>query len=282
MKDSSSSLSSRRVHQQATDLRVHVVDEAEVAGAAVVHRVVVEAQLLAPGHPALGIEAFLRLRELRRPIADGRLAEVAAGVAVVVELGRGEGRVGVNERHVEEEGHRGVALGQEFNGLGDAPEGVRLLFRYVVGPRLPAVGGDTVGHRPALDGHSAAEPVEVVVVLAARAVGDEHVMEAEPLAVGPEVQLADHLALIAGGGQLAGEGCVRLPVHATGHADHAVRRGRLAGHDRAPGGDAARRLGIAVSKEGAGVRQVVEIGRIEDGMTVEAQAVAALLVGHDE
>ena len=58
--------------------------------------------------------------------------------------------------------------------------------------------------------------------------------------------------------------------------------GRAAGHEDAAGGDAGGGFGVAAAEEGAGGSEPVHGGRLQDGVAVDAEAVAALLVGDDE
>ena len=107
--------------------------------------------------------------------------------------------MGVDEGDVEEEGAGGIAFFEVFDGAGDAPEGVGLLLGEVVGAADPAVGGGAVGHGPAVEGELTAEPVQVFVVVGAGGVGKFEDVEAEALALGMEVELADHAGFVAGG-----------------------------------------------------------------------------------
>lgn len=107
-------------------------------------------------------------------------------------------------------------------------------------------------------------------------------VEAVALAAGEEVELADHLGLIAGTGELGGEGAANLPGDVALHAEHAVDLGGLAGEDGAAGGDAGGALGVRAAEVGAGGTEVVQVRGGEDGVALDAETVAAPLVGEDQ
>ena len=229
-----------QVLEEASHLGVYVVDQAVVRRPAVVERLRIEARPPVEHH--LRVDALRHAVEARRPVADHRLGQRLAGVAVVEELRRRERRVGIDEADVEEEGRLGVARLEELDRLADAPEGVGLGLGEVGGAPDPAVGSHAVRHRPAVLGEAAVEPAQVVVVGAARAVRELEALEAVALALWEEVQLADHLGLVAGAGQLPRQRVRRVPGDAAGHPHHALHRRRLARHERAPRRDAGRRL----------------------------------------
>ena len=156
-----------------------------------------------------------------------------------------------------------------------------LLLGEVIGAADPAVGGGAVGHGPAVLGELAVEPVEVFVIAGAGGVGEFEDVETEALALGMEVELADHASFVAGSAEFACQGGGRVPGGAH-EADHAVFVGRAAGHEDAAGGDAGRGFGVAAAEEGAGGAEPVHGGGLQDGVAVDAEAVAALLVGDDE
>src|SRR6266542_5821850 len=103
-------------------------------------------------------------------------------------------------------------------------------------------------------------------------------MKAVELALGVEVQLADHLGLVAGAGELAGEGVRRIPRDVALHADHAVCLGRLAGEDGAPRRDARGALRVGAPEMRAARPEKVDVGCRENRVALNAKVVAAPLV----
>ncbi len=269
------------VLEEAAELVVDEVDHPVVGGPGAAHLVLVEMDARGVGaQPSPGPAQVVG------PVAHVGGRQVAVDVAVVVEPGRRQGRMGIDEGEVEEEGAARVAALEELHGPVDDPEGVHLLLGQVMGAAHPAVGRHTVGHARVDLAASVevAQPLHVLVVPAARGVGQLHVVEAVAPAVRVQVQLADHLGLVAGPRQLPGQGGRRVPLDPAAEADGAVGRRRRARHEAAARRDAARALGVGVQEVGAGAGQGVEVRRLQRrrGDGVGGHAVAALLVGHHE
>ena len=273
-----------RLHhlQQPADLVVDEVDHPVVGRLAAAPVVLVQVDV-----PSVGIDALARhrpTRHVQRPVAHRRRRQVAVDVAVVVVARRRERRVRVDERQVEKERLRVVAVLQEVDGPVDHPEGVQQLLRQVVGPAHPGVGRDPVRIAGVLVAHAAVgQPLGVVARVAA--VGDLHVLEpVAPAArsAAAHVALADHFGLVAGGGQLAGQQVRRRPVGVPAHADRAVGRRRRAAHHGAPRRHAARALGVGAREARPRGGQPVQVRRLQHRVALDAQGVAALLVGQDQ
>ncbi len=273
-----------RLHhlQQPADLVVDEVDHPVVGRLAAAAVVLVQIDI-----PGVGIDALARhrpARQIERPVADRRHRQVAIDVAVVVVARRRERRVRVDERQVEEERLRIVAVLQEVDGAVDHPEGVQQFFRQVVRPAHPGVGGNPVRVAGVVVAHAAVgQPLGVVAGVAV--VGDLHVLEPVAPAARPaaaHMALADHLGLVAGGGQLAGQQVRRRPVVVRTHAHRAVGRRRRAAHHGATRRYAARALGVGAGEARSGGGQPVQVGGLQDRVALDAQRVAAMLVGQDQ
>ena len=135
--------------------------------------------------------------------------------------------MGIEEGEVEEEGGAAVSLGEEGDGFAGTPEGVGELLVQVKWAADEAIGRGAVGHAPTLAGREAAElrePVDVIVVVPTGRVGQLQMVKPEAFPGGREVELADHLGLVAGLAQLASEG-VRWTIGRVVVGQDAVRRG---------------------------------------------------------
>ena len=274
----------QRLHrlQQAADLIVDEVDHPVVGRLTAAAVVLVQIDV-----PGVGADALARhghARHVQRPFAHRRLRQVAIDVAVVVVPRRRERRVRIDERQVEEERLRVVAVLQEVDGAVDHPERVQQLLRQVVRTAHPGVGRDPVRVARMAVAHAAIDqPLGVVAGVAV--IGDLHVLE--PVAPAARsapahVALADHLGLVAGGGQLACQQVRRRPIGVGAHADRTVGRRRRAAHHGTPRRHAARALGIGVREARSLGGQPVEIRGLQHRVARDAQGVAALLVGENQ
>ena len=166
----------QRLHrlQQAADLIVDEVDHPVVGG--LTAAAVVFVQIDVPGVGADALARHGHARHVQRPFAHRRLRQVAVDVAVVVVPRRRERRVRIDERQVEEERLRVVAVLQEADGAVDHPERVQQLLRQVVRTAHPGVGRDPVRVARMAVAHAAiGQPLGVVAGVAV--VGDLHVLE---------------------------------------------------------------------------------------------------------
>ena len=268
--------------QQPADLVVDEVDHPVVGRLAAVPVVVVQVDV-----PGVGAGALARrgpVRQVRRPVADRRGRQVAADIAVVVVARRRERRVRVDERQIEKERLRVVAVLQEVDGAVDDPEGVQQFLRQVMRAAHPGIGGDPVRVAGVPGAHAAVgQPLGVVAGVAV--VGDLHVLEPVPPAARPapaHVALADHLGLVAGRGEFSGQQVRRRPVAVDAHADRAVGGRRGTAHHGAARRHAARTLGVGAGEASAGSGQPIEVRRLQHRVPVDAERVAALLVGEDQ
>ena len=273
-----------RLHhlQQPADLVVDEVDHPVVGRLAAAPVVLVQVDV-----PGVGIDALARhgpARHVQRPVADRRRRQVAVDVAVVVVARRRERRMRVDERQVEEERLRVVAVLQEVDGPVDHPERVQQLLGQVMRPAHPGVGGDSVRVAGVLVAHAAVgQPLGVGAAVAA--VCDLCMLEAvapEARAAPAHVALADHLGLVAGGGQLACQQVRRRPIGVRAHADRAVGRRRRAAHHGAARRHAARALGIRPGEARPRGGQPVQVRRLQHRVALDTQGIAALLVGQDQ
>ena len=188
----------------------------------------------------------------------------------------------VHERDVQEEWDRWIARFQKVDRSRRGPERERFFLRQMGRSADPSVRGRAVGHGPALERGLAAQPGEVVVVDAARAVGQVHGVKAKAPPRRLQVQLAAHVGFVAGVPQFARQRGRRIPFRMRGHPHHPVRRRRLARHQHSTRRDAGRALRIATAEVGAGGANPVHGRRFHHWMAVQPEGIATLLVGHDQ
>ena len=93
------------------------------------------------------------------------------------------------------------------------------------------------------------------------------------------MQLAYELGLVPGLAQLTRQRVLDLPGHAVPIGHHAVGDRLLAGKKRAPRRDAGGAFHVGAGEVRAGGGEEVEIGGADHRMPVDAQAVAAMLIG---
>jgi hypothetical protein len=198
------------------------------------------------------------------------------------------------KRQVEEEGLARVAAVQEVDRLGDHPIGGVQAFgaspraghhRIAVQAVLGVVGVDALAGL-------APQPRQVVVAEAVVdgavasvmqvAVVQHHLVEAQPIAGGRRVHLADRAGLEALPRELARHGDGEVPLDAVAITHPPVVTRRQPRVQRGARGNATGRSGIGPREAGAPPRQVVEVRRADDGVPGGRQTVAAPLVGHDE
>ena len=130
-----------------------------------------------------------------------------------------------------------------------------------------------------------AEPDLVVVDGAedgAALLGEDDIVEADAIALGEDVQLADGVGLVAGVAEGLGNG--RQLRHGLLHLEDAVAvgAGGCAGHEGAAGRNADRTLGIGVCVTDAGAGEAVEGGGADCGMAGAAHQVSRPVVGGNQ
>ncbi len=189
------------------------------------------------------------------------------------------------ERDDQEKRPRGIAPPQPFDRFGDGPVDFVQGFIEMPRARNPAVAVDAAC--------AAAEPAAAGMVLADGKVAiggkfvvgaDDQVLmfKAEAFVSRPLVHgAADERGLVAGPAQLFRQRGGGMPFHAILKANHAVRRGELAGQQRPPRGHARRACRVALAEPGAVTADGVEVGRLHHGMARQGQAIAAVLIGHE-
>ena len=99
------------------------------------------------------------------------------------------------------------------------------------------------------------------------------------------MHLADAQGVVTRPGEFAGQRVGVIAAHVGLSSAHAENTGVPlvhAGHECGACGNTAWHSGIRVSKARALARQLVDVRRLHRGMTVAAQAIASLLVGHDQ
>ena len=111
--------------------------------------------------------------------------------------------------------------------------------------------------------------------------GEDDVVEADAIALGKDMQLADGVSLIAGVAEGLGHG--RQLRHWLLHLEDAipVRAGGCAGHQRAAGRNADRALGIGVCVAHAGAGEAIQGRGADCGMPGPAHQVGGPVVGGD-
>ena len=158
------------------------------------------------------------------------------------------------------------------------------VFRQVPRAADVAVVAHAVAELPAGEALVAEEQLVVVghAVLGAALLVQNHVVEADAVALRVDVQLADRVGLVAGGAKRPGKGGQVRHRHAFG--EHAVAVGARAGagHQRAPRRDAHRalRVGVGVADAGAGER--VEGGGLNRRVAGAAEQRRRPVVGGDQ
>ena len=130
-----------------------------------------------------------------------------------------------------------------------------------------------------------AEP-ELVVVDGAEDgsafLGEDDVVEADAIALGEDVQLADGVGLVSGVAEGLGDGGQLRHGLLDFEDAVAVGAGGGAGHECAAGGDADGALGVGVGVTDAGAGEAVESGRADGGVAGAAHEVGGPVVGRDE
>ena len=232
------------------------------------------------------------VRQLRRATergGDGR------GVVAVHPFLRGdEGVVRVVEVGPEEERSVGVApLPEEIDRpLADPAAVVRLRGERVEADRIVPGAPEPVGGRRRIEGRMLRLQPAVIGVLR-RAVGrvvrpfvdPEAVVGVAPLGApavtGRQVHLADHAAIVSGGGERRREaflaGRQRHPI-----GPEAVRVGIARGQQAGARGRADRTLHVAALEEGALGGERIEVRRADRLVPVAAERVVPLLVGAEQ
>ena len=195
-----------------------------------------------------------------------RRVDVDAAVEVEVALQGRQRRVRVAEGQVPEAGPGRVAALDHAAHLARRPGGGVAVLGQVPGAEGVLVVAHAVG-----EAHAGVPLVgqEEIVIVDGAEVGaalfvEDHVVEADAVALGEDVELADGVRLVAGvaeslrHGRQAGHGLGRLedPV--------AVSARRCARHQGAPRRDADRAFAVGVGEAGAAAGQLVEGGG-EDG-----------------
>ena len=222
------------------DLVIQVVDQAEVAGLA-------GAQGFSFELDAGGVDGQTSLLVGRgnRPVADGRLGEVLAQVAVHIEGRRAERWVRSVGGDGEEEWAGPIAVFQELQRLVDDVMGRVQGFVQVPGASVPAVEVEAVA-TDAVDLVGAGSQIVVIRVDFVSG-GELHVVV--PVAGGGGRLMhcaADHIGVVAGSTQLAGQGRAG-DRHAADEAGHGVGGRKLAGEQ---GAVPARASILGVSRQG--------------------------------
>ena len=76
-------------------------------------------------------------------------------------------------------------------------------------------------------------------------------------------------------------GFFAIPVSAH-HSDHALRGRRGAGHQGSPCGYTTGAFGCCASEVSSVRSQMIQVRRLDNRMSLDTEAIAALLVGHEE
>ena len=266
------------VLQQARDLVVDEVDQAVICRAEAVRGFWVPRTAR-----GIGVKPRHRTVVLVRPVADDRFRRGQRQVAVVIDLRRRERRMGRKVRHPEEEGRERIAAIQEAHGFIGAPRRVFKLFRQMGRTRDPGVTVQAVGnarryglyaHSPAANSYSRSLPEENSPTPRDRsrsACGADACAACQR--VGSDTPPCPTLPA----------GCARLS-HGTPSQyvtmpwvtgfwpERIVRRAAM---QEGP-------FHVSAWEVRAGGGEVIEIGRADHWMPVDAQAVAAMLVGSDQ
>jgi hypothetical protein len=187
------------------------------------------------------------------------------------------------ERDDQEERARRIAIVQEIDRPADGP------LRGVQGVgQMPGAGGPVVVHHaaaveaPGRVGGLTLEPA-IVVAVGRVVVVQEHLTEAVAPAARVQMHASpDEGGLIAGRLQHAGERGRGIPIDVVLIPDEPMRGRVLAGQERAACGDAGGAGGVGPPEACAGSGDGVEIGGEQHGVAFDGEAVAPLLVGHDE
>ena len=216
------------------------------------------------------------------PVAMDGARDVSVGVHVPERLRRAEGRVGRTERKPHKERCVGVALLQAVDGRVDSPVHRVEAFLEVPRPSAPAVGVDAVSPLVRRRAGMQSQPLRVVAparfVLAA---SQEDAVEAVPLALWVEVAAADAETLVAVVAQHLRQGVLLAPAGFR-VAELPTVVAALAAEHHALGGRCGRHLGVGVGEVGAAVDHVVDVRRLDDRVTGEAEMVAPVRVGEVE
>ena len=282
--------------EEATDV---VVDFADLAVVAVV------------GATQLFVGIVLRPALLLYFRWEGGKGEGGGIVKVEVLLGGNPGGVGGVDAGDAEEGLAGAGLvAHELDGLfGDegcvghvvAAAGGERLDGEAFGRVFDAVldfhgllpdlchGGLAEADVGELVGGKAADPGAVGIFVGAGLVGDFQVVEAVgrvmgtviAVGVGLEMEFADVGGAVAVGCEEAGQGD-GIFGHGHAHVGDAEGGGILPGEEAEAAGHAYGILHEAAVEVDALVCQSVEVGRVDVGIAVDAEAVPALLVGVDD
>ena len=209
---------------------------------------------------------------------------VYVAVEIIVPLEGDEGRVGMAVGEEPEAGPGGVAAADHAAHLVGGPVGDVGLLGQMPGAVAVLVVAHAVGEGAA--GMALFAEPELVVVDGAEdgaaLLGEDDVVEADAIALGKDVELADGVGLVAGVAEGLGDG--RELRHGFLHLEDAVAvgAGGCAGHEGAAGRYANGALGVGVGVADTGAGEAVQRWSADGGMTGTGHEVGGPVVGGDE